>query len=56
MERYLSSVARMEGVDYGRGKGLIKDFFLEDMTHIRMDHMSILTGRVISLVYSTLLQ
>ena len=40
MERYLSSVARMEGVDYGRVKGLIKDFFLEDMTHIRMDHMS----------------
>ena len=40
MERYLRSIARMEGVDYGKVQQLIKDFFLEDMTGIRMDRMS----------------
>ncbi len=40
MERYLKSVASMEGVEFGRVRQLIKDFFLEDMIHIRMDHMS----------------
>ena len=40
MEQYLRSIACMEGVEYRKVKRLIKDFFLEDMTHIRMNHMS----------------
>ncbi len=40
MEYYLKSVAGMEGIEFGRVEGLIRDFFLEDMRHIRMTHMS----------------
>ena len=40
MEQYLRSIARMEGVEFVKVEQLIKDFFLEDMTRIRMDRMS----------------
>ena len=40
MNCYLKSIAKMEGVSFGKVKQLIKDFFLDDMVDIRMKNMS----------------
>ena len=40
MEYYLKRIAEMEGVKYSKVQQLIKDFYLDDMTYIKMNNMS----------------
>jgi len=40
MGRYLYSIAGMEGVEWSNVRKLVKDFFLEDMFHLKMSQMS----------------